>query len=68
MVLMCLFHVLTVRGLSGSEGASTPFKGLLAIRKPLATCLSDYIHVIKKMRYGDCAWLAIYSITLLICF
>ena len=44
-----IFHVLPVRGLSSSEGASTPFKGLPATRKPLATSLSDYIHVIKKL-------------------
>ena len=25
---MCIFHVLTVRGLSGSEGASVPCMGL----------------------------------------
>ena len=37
---MCIFHVLTVRGLSGSEGASAPCMGLPGNAKALlATCL-----------------------------
>ena len=66
---MCIFHELTVKGLSGSEGVSMLCMGLPGnTEAPLATCLSDYIHVIKKMRAGACAWLAIYSIILLLCF
>ena len=39
---MCIFHVLMVRGLPGSEGASAPCIGLPGNAEvPLATCLSS---------------------------
>ena len=44
---MCIFHVLTVRGLSGSEGASTPCMGLPGnAEAPLAMrlCLHIALH------------------------
>ena len=37
---ICIFHVLTVRGLSGNKGASAPCMGLPGnAEAPLATCL-----------------------------
>ena len=39
---MCIFHMLTVRGLAGSEGASAPCMGLPGnAEAPLATHLNN---------------------------